>query len=235
MGDGEKDVQLRLVGTPAEQFSSLDFLTTVRADYLYPPAFLSHAERLYSRERVELDRARSLIQSLDQAISMLSGILSEYNVREQTLQECLEQNPILFGIEYRAVRKQLELGSEYRLDFALERWDGTCDMLEIEPSNAKLFISNNSPSAKLVHAEQQVLDWLRWASKFPDYAGRDFPGLSDPYGIVIIGRRNDLTSIQKDQLKQRNRLWRTRLMILTYDDLLAKAQTMFDRVASNKA
>lgn len=48
------------------------------------------------------------------------------------------------------------------MDYALRTYNDVYHLVEIEKSTAKLFNKNDDPSAELVHAEQQVLDWSTW-------------------------------------------------------------------------
>lgn len=59
-------------------------------------------------------------------------MLSNRDHKEAELQDCLKENPILFGTEYREVIPKLALGSEYEMDFALRTWNGEIHVLEIE-------------------------------------------------------------------------------------------------------
>ena len=87
-----------------------------------------------------------------------------------------------------------------------------------------MFNKSGDPTSHLVHAEQQVLDWLSWITKYGFYAEGNLPGLMNPVGFVVMGRRQDLNETTKLKLKQRNTVFRGQLCILTYDDLLDKAK-----------
>jgi Shedu protein SduA, C-terminal len=92
--------------------------------------------------------------------------------------------------------------------------------MEIEASTHKLYTRAGNPSAALTHAEQQVLDWLAWLDEYAPYARSRLPGLRRACGLVVIGRRPDLSEKDRERLRWRNIMYAGRLTILTYDDLL---------------
>ncbi|MCB8980031.1 MAG: hypothetical protein H6657_21685 [Ardenticatenaceae bacterium] len=63
------------------------------------------------------------------------------------MQRCLTDNPILFGLDYQLVIPKQALGSEYEMDYALVRWNGQIDLVEIEASTHKLFTKKIKPDS----------------------------------------------------------------------------------------
>ena len=59
------------------------------------------------------------------------------------------------------------------MDYALERHSGLLDLVEIESSSLELFTKDGNPRKELVHAEQQVFDWLEWMEANGSYV--EFP------------------------------------------------------------
>ena len=58
------------------------------------------------------------------AIAELKIELSKPTRNENKIQICLTNNPILLGLDYLNVLPKYELGSEYQVDYALEKyWD----------------------------------------------------------------------------------------------------------------
>lgn len=174
----------------------------------------------------ELQVAYGVLNSLKLAISELQDILELEQANESYLQECLTRNPILFGTEYRRVIPQHRFGSEFIADYALEKVSGIIDVVEIESSTHKLYKKKGDPSASLIHAEQQILDWLNWIEMESSYARRNLPGLQQPVGYVIIGRSLSLTDTDRCRLNRRNATYRGSIVILTYDDLLNRANNL---------
>lgn len=168
------------------------------------------------------------IEKLRKAINELYILLSSTKRNENSIQSFLTRNPIFFGLEYTDIKPKHCLGSEYEMDYALKKINGTYDLVEIEASNLKLYNKKGDPTAYLVHAEQQVHDWLLWINESHGYADRNLPGIVEPKGFVVIGRTESLTMEQKKKLLQRNRINSGKIEILTYDDLLLRAQTILN-------
>jgi hypothetical protein len=121
------------------------------------------------------------------------------------------------------------------MDYALERYSGVIDVLEIESSNLQVFNKNGDPSQYLIHAEQQVMDWLRWIERNHPYARESLPGITRPIGFVVIGRSKTLDSKNRQKLLYRNTFFRGNLEVLTYDDLAQKAKTMLNILSGTKS
>jgi len=196
---------------------------------LDPTEAISPADLLLIKESVaheldELSGARVIIEGIKLAITELSVLLEQPKRNENAVQACLTANPILFGPEYKQIIPKHRFGSEFELDYALLRHSGAIDLVEIESPNLNLFNKKGDPSSYLIHAEQQVLDWLSWVESNNPYAQKSLPGLSTPMGFVIIGRSHTLSDKEIIKLKARNSLFQGRLNILTYDDLLERSR-----------
>lgn len=178
------------------------------------------------RRAAEHVEAGTVLAGLRAGIAELTELLNAENVKEARLQTCLTQNPLLFGAQYREVRPKHSLGSEYEMDYALVRLGGSVDLVEIEKAADPLYTKAGNPSAKLVHAEQQVLDWLAWIDKYPGYAERNLPGLERPIGYVVIGRDASLDEAAGAKLAQRNAALKGRVEILTFDALIDRGEAI---------
>ncbi|MEV1170131.1 Shedu anti-phage system protein SduA domain-containing protein [Nonomuraea sp. NPDC049784] len=193
---------------------------------LVQPAEVAHLVNALDRERRQNERAKSVLASLDQAILDLQRLLTASRRNEHDLQRCLSRYPIFFGPSYRRIIPKHRLGSEYELDYALELLDGSIDVVEIEASTHRLYGLKGDPTSALVHAEQQVLDWLAWLDEHSPYARANLPGVRRATGIVVIGRRTTLSERDIQRLAWRNETFGGRLVVLTFDDLLERAQTL---------
>jgi len=142
----------------------------------------------------------------------------------------LTEYPILFGTDYARLVAKPKLGSEYELDYALQKYSGEYDLVEIESSSLPLYTKGGNPSQYLVHAEQQVFDWLHWIERNNSYAREKLPELINPVGFVIIGRSCSLGENEKQKLYRRNAIYRGQLVIMTYDDLLIKANNLLTQL-----
>jgi hypothetical protein len=172
----------------------------------------------------ELVEAERVVAGLRLAIEELSAELAKDVRDENALQRLLTARPSLLGLEYRQVIPKHSLGGEYELDYAAITTNGFVHCIEIEPSTLKLYGKGGNPRAELVHAEQQVLDWLDWMDRHAEYASAKLPTLLRPTGTVVMGRRRDLTDRDVMRLERRNAAWSGTLRVLTYDDLVDQAR-----------
>ena len=188
--------------------------------------------------RRELDArasAGAVLDGLRLAVTELESALGAQAANEAELQACLNRHPVLFGADYEAVLPQQRLGGDYVMDYALRRPSGLVDLVEIEASTHALFTQRGDPTNALVHAEQQVLDWLQWLEDFTSLARRDLPQLQRPLGYIVIGRTDGMIEISQRRLAQRNQLWASTMTILTYDDLLARARALLAQLEGLRA
>lgn len=166
--------------------------------------------------------------------------------KEESLHEYLEENPLLLlnaGIRFAfpfarkrcALFSKLPFAERYVIDLSFVHADSTGTnwvFIELEKSDVKLFNKKGDMSQYLNHAYRQVMDWQAWIKDNKAYA-QDILGRlqvsagitketnfsTDPYFVIIIGRRQMLTDGDK---RRRNELCNSnpRLKILTYDRLL---------------
>ena len=89
-----------------------------------------------------------------------------------------------------------------------------------------------APGAPATHAEQQVLNWLEWIETHGPYARSQLSGIYSPKAFIIIGRKKGAPDVQSEKLRRRNLVYRDQIEILTYDDLLERAQKIQSRLIS---
>lgn len=228
-------MRLALTKSPGEKIDSIDFLQGLNLSEARQPAEIALIREAVNRELYRLSEANRLLGALEVAINDLGTLLRGSRRNESDLQSCLTRNPILFGLEYRKVIPKHCLGSEFEMDYALERFTGIVDLVEIESSTFPLFTKKDDPSRYLVHAEQQIFDWLHWVERNHPYARERLPRIMRPLGFIIIGRDGGLGDRGKERLFQRNTMLRDALQILTYDDLLKRARNMLSVLAGVEA
>jgi len=224
-GQGER-VRLRLVNAPQPQSEILEYFKERSMTRQFSPAEVHLVREAALREIARRDQAARVLAQVELAVSELSSALVATRANERSLQRCLESNSILFGTEYVRIIPKHRLGSEYEMDFALERLDGLVDLVEIEASTRPLFTKAGDPSKYLVHAEQQALDWLEWVEHNSPYAREKLPGLATPIAFVVIGRSSSLDAVTAKRLRRRNVELGRRVRIQTYDDLLGGARNL---------
>ena len=219
-----KPVQLLPTRSPGRKIETIEFMRKLRLSEPHHPAELALLREAVERELERLSTADRMLGALTLAIERLSLLLATEKRNEAELQSCLTESPILFGLEYRRIIPKHRLGAEYEMDYALERVSGLVDLVEIEASTHRLFNKRGDPTKDLVHAEQQVLDWLDWLERNHSYARDGLPGLMRPRGYVIIARSKDLREEEQRKLARRNTTFGEALQVFTYDDVLDRAK-----------
>ncbi|SDQ34928.1 DUF4263 domain-containing protein [Carnobacterium viridans] len=203
------------------------------------PRIYSYSEvNFYKNKLMEklknFDNAQYIINNLKDGIEKLSDQLNSPERNENKIQKILTNYPILFGTEYTEVLDKQSFGSEYEADYVLKRYNGLYDIVEIEASTLNIYTKQGNPSSQLVHAEQQIMDWLEWIEHNSSYAREKIKKLYSPKGYVVIGRSNTLTRSNKEKLRRRNLVFRDKIEIITYDDLLENAKLLLDFLSGNK-
>lgn len=181
-----------------------------------------------------LDSAQYVINNLKDGINELSEGLNSSLRNENRLQEILTTYPILFGTEYIEVLDKHRFGSEYEADYVLKRYNGLYDVVEIEASTLNVYTKQGNPASALVHAEQQIMDWLEWIEHNNSYAREKIQELYSPKGYVVIGRSHTLTLKTKEKLRRRNLVFRDKIEVITYDDLLENAKSLLTLLTGSK-
>lgn len=207
-----------------------DLLSELSSSHVLTPGEIKIINEKISSEFQQYTNAENLINYLGQTIVRFEEILKMSVRNENELQNFITENPILFGTEYRRIIPKHLLGSEFEMDYALERFNGVYDLVEIESSNLVLYTKEGNPRKELTHAEQQVLDWQEWLEEKNFYAREKLKDIRSPRGYVIIGRDIKMSVEEKKKLARRNLSFNEKLCILTYDDLLEKAKALLSRL-----
>ncbi len=133
----------------------------------------------------------------------------------------------------RNVWQEKRLGNKYKVDYIVEEAQGTYVAIEIESPKKKAYKTGKvkDPYSDLTHAEQQVRDYCNYIDWNRDTVERE-EGLAEifkPRGVVVIGRRRDLSDDGARKLKERN-ADSARYSIMVYDDLIDQARSMIRRL-----
>ncbi|EJL59129.1 Shedu anti-phage system protein SduA domain-containing protein [Flavobacterium sp. CF136] len=228
------DVKLVPINSKKMEDFKIDKFSKIDLTKFWSPTDLLILKEVIKDEFLKLNNAHRTLTMLELAINQLKNLLDTSERNENSLQKCLTENPILLGLEYARIIPKHKLGSEFEVDYALEKFNGLIDLMEIESSTLSIFTKQGNPSSYLVHAEQQVIDWLDWIEKNNSYARNGLEGLISPKGFVIIGRNSSLTDKTKFSLIRRNKAFNGNISILTYDDVLAKAESLRDILKTEK-
>lgn len=116
-------------------------------------------------------------------------------------------------------------GGEFKPDFMIEASTGHHWIIEIEKPGKKLFTKRDRPRAVFTQAEQQIRDYMTWARENIIFLQkRDWPRLNqgNMHGVLIIGKRADLSTSQEIALQAMNHDRRSSYQIKTFDDILTE-------------
>lgn len=159
-------------------------------------------------------------------INQFEYLLNSEPKREEDLQKYLTNNPILLDPFVSILYSKQQLGSDFITDFIVRRMNDQYVLVEIENSTDSLFTQSGSTSSALNTAIGQVRDFQAWVSENISYAQKKLPNIKYPEGLVVIGRKNNLTEIEIKRLTEENFSRRGHIKIITYDDLLEQARNV---------
>ena len=184
-----------------------------------PDGFLA-AER-------QANSSESAANKLEKQCEEFLDLLGRLGHREEEIHRLLAKpnHRIFLDPAAVSVRSKVPFGNKIS-DFVVERSGQDYTLVEIEPATTPIVKkSDGEPTHEFNHAQQQVRDWQRYIRENLNTVRSelDLPGISEPKGTVIIGRR---AAIQGKEAELRWKDIRTThpLDILTYDDLLDRAR-----------
>lgn len=187
----------------------------------------------FGREGVDLDDIYEIMTAgaikLSGDLIQQFGDMIQQKLREEEYQLFLKQHPVFLDALAADVIPKQALGIEMVTDFVIRRYDSKYILVEIEKPQDQLFTKNNDFTSKFTHAFGQVLDFQQWVDSNGAYANNHMPGISSPRGLLIIGRRKDLTEKNKTKL-HRFAANSSAIDVLTFDDLLQNANSLFQAI-----
>jgi hypothetical protein len=128
---------------------------------------------------------------------------------------------------------QKMLGNKYKVDYVVLEANDTYLAVEIESPTKKVYKGGKQiePYAEFTHAEQQVRDYCHYVDRNLDSVEREenLPGIFRPRGLVVIGRRRDLSLEGARKLRERN-ADHSRYTVIVYDVLIDQAREMVNRL-----
>lgn len=166
-----------------------------------------------------------VIAELELAIEQFEQVLENYADDEKAIQLFLEarRNPILLDPSAAAITPKVKLGSEYELDFVIQVTEGQYTIVELKQPAFPVLTREGKLRAELTAAQQQVKGYFDWISRHGEYARTILPGINEPEGWVILGRRSSIPDEHGRVLARENAESR-RITTMTYDDLLDRAK-----------
>jgi hypothetical protein len=117
-------------------------------------------------------------------------------------------------------------------DFVFREPHNDYQLVEIEAPHRRIFRKDGHPRHELVHAIDQISDWLRYIGDNKARVEEELglTGISTmPRALVVIGRSASVTDANRRALAGLQ-ADRPRLSVLTYDDLLDRARSNLEKL-----
>lgn len=156
---------------------------------------------------------------------------------ENYFQKLLENNGWIFGPSYEEIIPKRKADPENQPDFALKRYDGFCDIVEIESPDKLLFTKPDrsgkmQPTAALIHAITQAMDYIDSYNQehekmyYKDVQAKVPNPLHayHPRGYVIVGRDK---GVDRKRLRQLNNFLHN-IVVMTWDEFFEQSDRMLN-------
>ena len=139
--------------------------------------------------------------NLNELMSEEFRLLIDQDLNEAVYQEFLSTHPALIDPLASTIVDRQALAEIWKSDFVIRRLDNEYVFVELEKPRDNPCTNYPQPSAALSHAIGQVINWFVWVEDNIAYAqSHGFPGILNPRGVVVIGRRQDLAPAQARML-----------------------------------
>lgn len=167
----------------------------------------------------------------ESSITLTISLIKEFEalvsaaLPEADYQAFLEENPVFLDPLAAEVLNRQRLGLELVTDFVIRRHDSHYVVVEIEKPQDRIFTASTDFTAAFTHASGQVLDFQGWVAENVAYAQKRMPGIDRPKGLLIMGRRADMSP--EAEIKLRRWLVNSKhIDVLTFDDLVRRARAL---------
>lgn len=245
VGDATEAIRaLRALGhlTPEDVQSLAKLLMKASASEDLLRVLTSDADGRHATGAMLVERVPERIQDARDAIEDYQALLDN-GATETKMQEFIEANPWLLGLDYAAIRPQ-KGGPSGAMDFVLERYDAFCDLLELKSPDDEIVkapsIRSDEPvppphkyalSSTLAQALAQAIVYRDRLTRHPD-AARELHGMRqprDPRLIIVIGCAHRLPEHRQRVLDELNKSFH-RVEIVPYDLIAKRASAVLDNV-----
>jgi hypothetical protein len=206
-------------------------------------AVTQDSEGRYVTGEVLAERTADRIADARAAMAAYQALLADPNIHETPMQEFIERNLWLLGLDYAKMIPQQRLLSG-AMDFILERFDGFQDVLELKDPQDPIIVVSAHPatgaapppsayslSPALALALGQVHSYRDRLTRHAE-ATEDLVGLQlsrDPWLTIVIGRADLLAPHSKRVLSELNKSLH-RVEVIPYDVLAKRADAVLTNV-----
>ena len=148
---------------------------------------------------------------------------------ERAYQSFFENHPLLLDPRAFEVWAQPDFHGKLEPDFVIRRHDNSYVVVEIETPAKPLVTLRNQLSHHATHAVSQTLQYQEFLQTRLTEASKEFPEITQPTGLVVVGVESSLNHEQKAALRLEN-LSRSNIKIVGFDRLLATARAVTKNV-----
>jgi Domain of unknown function (DUF4263) len=145
---------------------------------------------------------------------------------EAEYQSYLAAHPVLLDPLAAETIDRHRLGSDLITDFVVRRHDNRYVAVEIEKPRDRIFTKQGEFTADFTHAFGQVVDFIGWLDENVAYARTKLADLEAPDGLLVMGRRSDLSEIDSARLRRFCQNSR-RVDVCTFDDLVHRSASLY--------
>jgi len=195
--------------------------------------FLQQQSLLGAKESSDGASGSALLRLLaDATLKISPSLIDDFHElishapNEEACHKFLVRHPVFLDPLAHSISKQ-RLGIEHITDFVLRRLDDKYLLVEIEKPQDRIFTHQGDFTAQFSHALGQVLDFQAWIADNLSYAQKHLPLIVAPRGLLVMGRRSDLTDQDKRKLHQMNVSLPT-IDIATFDDLYESTARLYE-------
>lgn len=213
-----------------ERIMDSDFEPEERVEFR---SYLGLAQELiFDQTKKRKDDYPEHLEQYRERISEYRQLIDD-NKEEPDYQSFFEINPNFLVPNQTSTIPLPNYGGEFEPDFMIEASNGYHWIIEIEKPGKLLFTKKNTPRSLLTKAEQQIRDYMRWARDNIQFLkDRDWPLIrqDNMRGLLIYGKRLDLSPIQESILQAINYDRRASYQIKTFDDILTENETFLENL-----
>ena len=196
----------------------------------------------------ELNKYNTILQKLEEMLK------NENSYTEKQWQEEILQIILLLYPKYIHVFKEVPVKDTYNnknrsLDFLLVDSTGNVDVVEIKRPFDNCIVTKNTYrdnhiplrdlSGTVMQIEKYIFYLNKWGkkgediltNKYKEKLSDDFKiKITNPSGIIVMGRENNLSNIQREDFEVIKRKYKNIIDIITYDDLLKRLKFTIEQL-----
>jgi len=155
-------------------------------------------------------------------------LIQSSDVKEESIQDFLKEATWIFGAEYIKVMPKKALSHKYVVDFLLQQFDGSWEIVELKLPTENIFTSQMNIMAKVTSAIGQIQNAQEFMVKNYEFLKTsENMEVFKPSGVLIIGNR--LSNEERERLEVVNKSY-SDITIATYQDLLQKARKQVELI-----